>query len=364
MKKGTLGNSAKNVFSMFPPPRFLTTPAVGVNISDHSIKVLELVPKKKHLVIGRYMTMEIPDGVISSGIVKNDADFISILKKVKKEMDLLFIRASVPEENAYSFNLTLPNLSEKELYNTIKFQLSEHVPLSVEESVFDYDVVSVNGEKVDVSVSVLPKRVVDQYVNFFSAAGLIPISLEIEAQSMARAVIPKGNNDVTMIVDIGRTRTGVSIVSGHVVHYTATLETGGDSFVAAIQKAKDITFREAEQLKQKVGFVREEDSEIYELVVSQLSVLKDELSRRFDYWDTHLSKKNLKEKTIKKIVLVGGNATTPGLKDQLESALSIPVEIGNVWVNTTPFEDEIPAIDFNHSLGFASAVGLALSSEI
>ncbi len=363
MSNGDLSNRYSKSVHGFPTPKFLCTPAVGVNISDHSIKILELIPKKDYMILGRHENIKVPDGIISSGIVKNEEDFVNILRKAKKDLDLHFIRASVPEENAYSFNITLPNLSEKELYDTIKFQLSEHVPLTQEEAIFDYDIVGICGENTDISVSVLPKKVVNQYVNFFKQAELIPIALEIEAQAMARSVVKNDDKETTMIVDIGRTRTGVSIVSGHVVQYTATLDMGGDSFISAIQKAKDITFEEADILKQKHGFIKGENSEFYEILVNSLAALKDELLRRFDYWTTHISKNKTEGKEIQKVVLVGGNATMPGLREQLESALSVPVKIGNVWVNTGSFDKYIPEIDFNHSLGFASAIGLALSKE-
>lgn len=341
-------------------------PAVGLNMSDHSIKVIELIRRANGFVVGRYMNKFIPDGIISGGIVKDETALIDILKKIKSELDIGFIRVSVPEENAYSFNIVLPIFGEQELYNTIKFQIPEHVPLSPEESIFDYDVVGYLGDKVDISVSVLSMGVVDKYISFFKEAGMIPIALEIEAQTLARAVVPDRSSHVTMIVDVGRTRTGVAIVSGTVVHYTSTLEMGGDSFISAIMKARNITFKEAEKLKQEEGFAGGATSGVYQSAANTLSVLKEELARRMEYWETHISKKGAKDDVgISRIILCGGNATTPGFAEYLSASLNVPVEISNVWVNVfREHSGYMPPIDFKNSLGFASAIGLALSNEI
>ena len=349
----------------FSIPEFLRMPAAGLNMSDHSIKLIELIPKKQGFSVGRYINKFIPDGIITGGIVKEEKELISILSKIHQESGIEFIRVSVPEENAYSFNMLLPVFSEKELYNTIKFQLPEHVPLAPDEAVFDYDIVGYVEDKVDVSVSVLPLGVVNNYVRFFKEAGMKPMAFEIEAQTLARAVVPKDSTVVTMIVDIGRTRTGVAIVSGTVVHYTATLELGGDAFIQAIMKENNITFVEAEKLKQSKGIIISGNNQSYKAVVGSLSVLREELERRIEYWDTHISKKGSKDTHISKIVLCGGNATTPGLEEYIGVALKIPVEISNVWINVFPENSGyVPPIDFNHSLGFASAIGLALSNEI
>jgi len=361
---GLQKDSSKRRFR-FHVPKFLRMPAAGINMSDHSIKVIELTPTNNGFEVLHHMNKLIPEGIISGGIVKQEKELVSILRKIKEEAGITFVRASVPEENAYSFNVVLPAFSEEELYNTIKFQLPEHVPLSPEEAVFDYDIIEYADDKVDVSVSVLPSGVVDNYVRFFSEAGMIPLAFEIEAQTLARAVIPKESKGVVMIVDIGRTRTGVAIVSGTVVHYTSTLEIGGDSFIESIMKENNVTFKEAEKIKQEKGFIVTSSDSAYKASINPLSALKDELKRRVEFWETHISKKRPKETHISKIILSGGNSTTPGLEEYISVVLGIPTEISNVWVNVfSPHTNTLPPIDFNHSLGFASAIGLALSDEI
>jgi len=83
---------------------------------------------------------------------------------------------------------------------------------------------------------------------------------EAAAFSVFSSLVLKDNKQVTMIVDIGRTRTGVSIVESTTVHYTSTLEMGGDSFITEVQKSLGITFREADKLKQETARLNLDDN--------------------------------------------------------------------------------------------------------
>jgi Tfp pilus assembly PilM family ATPase len=59
-------------------------------------------------------------------------------------------------------------------------------------------------------------------------------------------------------------------------------------------------------------------------------------------------------------LLVGGNASVRGLAEYLESALRLPVATGNVFANFAPPERWLPPFDYDASLAFGTAIGLAL----
>ena len=66
---------------------------------------------------------------------------------------------------------------------------------------------------------------------------------------------------------------------------------------------------------------------------------------------------------IKEIILCGGDANLAGLTEYLTLTLKIPVKLANVWLNVFSFEEYVPEIEFNKSLKFATAVGLALKGK-
>ena len=60
------------------------------------------------------------------------------------------------------------------------------------------------------------------------------------------------------------------------------------------------------------------------------------------------------------VVLAGGNASVRGLGEYLESALRVPVAVGDVFTNLAPRDTWIPELDYTESLAYATAIGLAL----
>jgi len=67
------------LLKFFPVPKYLTQPAVGMDISDRSIKFMELKYKDGEFSLGRFGEREIPAGVIEGGELKEINQLVAIL---------------------------------------------------------------------------------------------------------------------------------------------------------------------------------------------------------------------------------------------------------------------------------------------
>lgn len=344
-------------------PEFLMFRGVGMNLSDHSVKLVKLDRNNHPQQIGKEA---VPEGAVVDGQLK-DPDAVSTeLKELQERFNLKYVRLSIPEENGYIFNIKLPGVKQSELREAISLRLTEQVPISQDNAVFDFDVTHTksNGVKY-VTVSVLPADLVAKYLHMCSEADLVPLSFEIEAQTIRKAVIPEDNDSVTMVMDIGKTRTGIFIVDEQTVKHTHTLQAGGDRMTEAIKEAGNISWDEAEEIKREKGFTRNaESAERFAALSDATSVFVDEANRRFRFWRAHSEEVGHQTGDISQLILVGGNASVPGLDDYIAEHLDISVSVGNVWQNAFDISTHIPDIDFSHSLTYASAIGLALSNEI
>ena len=64
---------------------------------------------------------------------------------------------------------------------------------------------------------------------------------------------------------------------------------------------------------------------------------------------------------IKKILLCGNGANLKGLSAFISSELKITNELANPWMNILPSSlKEVPGLSFKESLGYTTALGLAL----
>jgi Tfp pilus assembly PilM family ATPase len=118
-------------YQFFPPPQFLQMPAVGVDISDATLRFVELVETRKGLELGRFGQQSIPKGVIESGEIKKIADFRAILSDLKTKHGLEYVAVCLPEERAYLFDVHIPaKMKYAEVSGAIELSLEEYIPLT------------------------------------------------------------------------------------------------------------------------------------------------------------------------------------------------------------------------------------------
>jgi type IV pilus assembly protein PilM len=334
----------------------------AIDISDRSIKYGELMATSNGLRLGKYGKEKIPEGVMSSGKIEKEEELVRILKKIKDKENLHHIRVSLPEEQMYLFTLSLPKSDEGNIRDMILLQIEEHIPLKAPDTIFEYDIVSTNDKNILVEVVAIAAATMDSYLSAFDKAGLIPISFEIEAQAIARAVIPSGDNSPIMIVDFGDAKTVVSISNNGHVFLTTTLDFGGADLTNMIAKNFSLSFIEAEKMKHEYGVEEASKAQdIFPAILNGISVLRDELNKQYIYWGTH-NENSGKNNQINRIILCGGDANLAGLSDYLELSMKIKVENANVWTNILKTQDAIPEMSFEQSLGYATVLGLVLGN--
>jgi type IV pilus assembly protein PilM len=351
---------------LFPLPRYLERRATGIDISDRSIKYCDLTPDGKQFKLERFGEIPLPVGVVESGQVKNRPALVEALAKLRSQLGVVYVAMALPEEPAFVVKLTLPAMPRANLRSSIELQLEEHVPLPADSLAFDYDIVrcpTPTRNDYDLIVSVFPKAIMTDYLEATIAAGLVPTSFEIEAQAIARALIPREEVRPSLVVDFGKTRTGFFVVSEGKVMATSTVASvGGEMVTATIQKNLGLSYEAAESLKIERGILQSRSNSLLLFaLIPIISVLRDEINKFASYWDTH-GEVGSGDKRLNKIILCGGQSTLPGLVEYLSSSLGIKVELGNVWANITPKQTKVPPIKFNDSFKYVASLGLALKS--
>lgn len=351
----------KFLFSFFPMPNFLAERSFGLDISDESLKYVELLMTKDGLKLGRYGERVIPSGVVESGKIKDSKKMEEILSLLRKEEGVKSVRVSLPEEQVYLFPLRLEKTGLKNIKEGIELALEEHVPISAEDAIFDYDLVEENDQSLEVQVTAMQKNVLENYFSVFKNSQIKVQSFELEAQAISRAVIKKGDTGTYMIVDFGKKRTGIFIVSKGIVMFTFTLDVGGVMLTNMIAKNFNISFEEADKMKQEYGLQRNAvNQEIFPVLLNSVSVLRDEIVKHFLYWHTHKSEDGKNNPPIKKIIFCGGDANLIGLSDYISVSMKTSVEMANVWSNIISTDNYIPEMSFKQALAFSTALGLAL----
>ena len=321
----------RKFFDFFPTPKFLEMPSVGIDISDQAVRFIEITHSEsghQHFKLKSFGEKKIADDVITSGFINKPDEIKKVLSEIHKEHGFKFASVSLPEEKGYLFKTELPNIEEKYVAENIEMRLEENVPIDASKSVFDYSLIGLSGnvKHTEAVVTVVPNKVIDVYSDLFQSASLVPVSYELVTQAVARSIVPQGELGTCLIIYVGDARTGFGIVSNGALQFTSTVNIGRATDPVATEKKK--------------------------------ALIRDEVVKLMLYWQNHNEKDSL---MIKRLIISGKEATTPGLKEYLANAAGCRVDLANVWVNVFSFDDQVPDISFEDSLDYAPAIGLALS---
>lgn len=353
----------KGYNKFFSMPRFLANHSFGLDVSDESLKFLELKTTHKGIVVGAYGEKNIPAGIIKSGKIEKKEELKEIILNLKNEQKIKSIRVSLPEEQVYLFKLDLPKESAEDPRGFIELSLQEYVPIPPADIVFDFELLKEHEESFDVEVVAVPRKVIDDYIEVFKSCDLEIESFELEAQALSSAIIKHGDKNTYMIVDFGNHRTGIAIIDQGVTVFTSTIDIGSYMLTNLIEKNFKISFEEAEKLKLKYGLVRNtENQEIFSTILNGVSILRDEINKHFVYWHTTKDEDGKEREKIQKIILCGRGSNLKGLKDYISIGMRHPIELANVWVNVSLPRDYVPDMNFENSLSFATCIGLALGN--
>lgn len=323
-------NTRSLLFKLFPPPSFLVMPHAGLDISDDAIRCIEYRRSGGRLVIAKHAVKELPAGLVDGGDIKDEKEFIAILKKFAEENDLSYVKVSLPEEKAYLFQTEVPSADFRSIAQNIEFKLDQNVPLSAADAIFQFDLMpmAVTGDTLRASVSVVPRTYVEHHVALLREAGLSIVAYEVAPKAIAVAYEPPQSQGTHLIVHIMKKKSGLYIVSEGVVCFTSTVAWGSDDL---------------------------------QDVAGSASPLISEIIKVHAYWmtrtDVHAG--------ISEIVVVGSKAEACEsiIRNQSEETIAHTV-LPDVWHNAFNTNSYVPPIAKSESFEYAIAAGLALSSPI
>lgn len=326
-----VSSKPKTFLNFFPTPEFLLLSTTGIAITDADIKFVRL---RREIFGDRFelahaSSVDNPKGAVESGLINNPNELASILKKLSSHYKIRYARASLPEEKAYLFTTSINWVPFEGLKDAVAFIIEENAPVSLAESVFDFEIVSQdeNTGEIKLSVSVLPKNVVNTYVALFESALITPVSFELESRAIARAVIERGDKRPHLIINLSLNKTGFYVVEKEVVQFSITPAYG----------------------------LGEDNS------YSSLDDLKAEMRKVFDFWNTRTDKSGKSEKKIEKVILCGPGGNNRDFVEKLISENEAPYALADVWLNMSSPRGHVPEMPVEESLDYASAIGLVLS---
>lgn len=344
------------------PPAYLAPPATGIDISTSGIKIAVLKERLHGLELARFAEEPLPLGTVTSGEITDRPTVVKGLQTLKKRHGIARAAIALPESRGYLFEAEVPGASLAEWRVAVEGRLDEHVPLPPAEVAFDIVPLRTEANPARVVGVGYARRVVEESLAALDEAGIEVEAIESETFALPRALMPNGNKETVLIVDIGKTTTKLMVATSRLPRFVTTFDVGGHALTTAIVKHFGVSEEEAKRVKAERGIVPGAGNEEYlAAMLTTVAVIREEIARRLEYWQAKAGESG--RDPVTRAILVGGNATVLGLPEYLEASLKVPVELGDVFSSFAPRSAWLPPLEHTESLAYGTAIGLALRSH-
>ncbi len=337
-------------------------PVFGFDIGRSSIKVMQINQGSKTAVVTGYGTINFNPQAIHKGIIVDPEEVIKaayelIENQLTGQLSTKSVAVSLP--NAYSFNriLELPMMDKKDLEAAIELEVSQSIPLPLDDLYYDFEVTRQMSDDVqEVQLQACPKQIIDSYIGVFDALGLQVALIESNISAVTRMVIQAEAHDVTtLIVDFGSTACDLSIYDDNTIRITSTVDCSGDAITQMIAHKLKISDQQAHSIKTRYGIeVSKKQDSILEAVEPELNKLINEIRKVIRYF----SERTSNQMAIGQIIILGGGANLPGLSGYITDKTRLPARLCAPW-NRLSFGHLQPPHELETTL-YTTAGGLSL----
>ncbi len=364
----------KKIFTI-KPKKFL-----GIDIGTSFIRVVEIEKHGQDRQLDNYGDIE-SSSFRKQSFRTSKKNTFSLSNKIIAEAILAIlseaeiqtkeVNFSIPDFCSFFTSFNLPVMSKEEIPEAIRYHVRPLIPLPLEEIALDWSIIEGQISKTPLKVLVvaIPREVVLQYQEIAEFTNLKSKFLESEVFALTKSLSEnKEIKKVISLVDIGSRSSTCNIVEGKTLKTSYSFNIAGNELTEAIVRSLNVKYNEAEILKKKYGLAYiNEPKEIVEesqnrnlfgkdvskILVPLTDLILEEIKKVFrDFY-----RKEGKE--VDKVILSGGVALMPGLRDYFANELKKEVVKANPFLGISYPPTLATTLE---SIGpvYGVAVGLAL----
>jgi len=321
-----------NIIDFLIPKRFL-----GVDIGTSYVKLVEISKfgNRKKLenygVLSSSVLYEKPFRTFEkSTLLLSSEDIARAIRAIMEEAKITTRQAifSIPDFSSFFTNFELPLMTKEELNQAVRYEARQYVPLPLSEVTLDWQVIEnkfqdLNQRKTNFKILLVavPNEVINQYREIAKLSNLELVALEAEVFGLMRSLVKEDEKAAVALIDIGARSTTCTIVEKKILKISHSFDMSGNELTKVISKSFGFEYLEAEIRKKREGLFPEK--EIRQILLPLIDIVAVEVEKIFN------SFYQLGGKEVEKIIIAGGSALLPGLKEYFEDHFKKEVEIAD-----------------------------------
>jgi type IV pilus assembly protein PilM len=332
----------------------------ALDIGTSAVRVVQLAPNGKEswsLVHYGYGTVDLRTTSASSKESERRLGEVILTVIGQSGIKTKNVAIGLPSQKTFTTVIDVPMMPEAELRSTIKYQIDQYIPMSVDEAKVDWVLLGQSAhdpQKQEVLLASTANSYAEERLEFVESLGLNVIAAEPDSIAMVRSLLPAGIQDARLLIDVGELSTNLVMTYNDSPRLVRTIPTGLYSLIKAAVQNLNVQEDQARQFILKFGLAPDRlEGQVYRAVESVLEGFAAELVKSIKFFQTRYP-----NTPVGGIFLSGYASVVPKFGEYVTAKTSVPSAPSNPWQNVQvqqSDQQQLAAI----ATEFSAVVGLA-----
>jgi type IV pilus assembly protein PilM len=304
---------------------------IGLDIGSGYLKLVQLKDTKGGYELELFDMLPLPPELIVDGSIIDSLRLVDSLKELarKARIKTKDVTISIAGHSSVIVKrVSLPDMSEDELYESIKFEAEQYIPFDIDDVNLDFQILGPKEEpgQMDVILVAIKKDIINEYLSVVKEAGFN--CQIVDVNSFALENIYEINYEIepeknVALVNIGASTMNMNILKGGISVFTRDSAVGSNLHTEVLQREFNLTYEMAERLKRGEPVENVSPQDAFSVMELASEEIIGEVNRSLEYF----------HEDIHEIVLSGGSALINDFPNLLAEKIRVETKLMQPFKN-------------------------------
>jgi type IV pilus assembly protein PilM len=298
---------------------------IGLDIGSGYLKLVQLKDTKGGYELELFDMLPLPPELIVDGSIIDSLRLVDSLKELARKARVKTKDVTISIAGLASVivkRVSLPDMSEDELSESIKFEAEQYIPFDIDDVNLDFQILGPKEEpgQMDVILVAVKKDIINEYLSVVKEAGFN--CQIVDVNSFALENIYEINYEIepeknVALVNIGASTMNMNILKGGISVFTRDSAVGSNLHTEVLQREFNLTYEVAERLKRGEPVENISPQDAFSVMELASEEIIGEVNRSLEYF----------HEDIHEIVLSGGCALIKDFPNLLAEKIRVETKL-------------------------------------
>jgi type IV pilus assembly protein PilM len=331
---------------------------IGLDIGSGYLKAVQLKDTRSGYELELFDVLPLPPELIVDGSVIDSLRLIDSLKELARKAKIKTKEVAISIAGHSSViikRVSLPDMSEEELSESIKFEAEQYIPFDIEDVNLDFQILGPKEEpgQMDVILVAVKRDIINEYIAVVKEAGFN--CQVVDVNSFALENIYEVNYEIEAgkniaLINIGASTINMNILKGGISVFTRDSAVGSNLHTEVLQREFNLTYEVAERLKRGEAVENVSPQDAFSVMELASEEIIGEVNRSLEYF----------HEGVNEVILSGGCAMVRDFPRLLAEKIGVETKVMQPFKNIRiPKKFDVTYIEEMSPMA-AVAAGLAL----